>query len=76
MFAARQGISPQDFYDLLDSEEHMNAEVFVHLPREQLQTFRQYLIEANLQLLRSYFNANPIPFSTKPRHPSSASGRI
>jgi hypothetical protein len=76
VFAARQGISPQDFYDLLDSEEHMNAEVFVHLPREQLQTFRQYLIEANLQLLRSYFNANPIPFSTKPRHSSSASGRI
>ncbi len=74
VFAARQGISPQDFYDLLDSEEHMNAEVFVHLPRQRLRAYRQCLIETNLQLLRVYFNATPFNFSTTLTRTSPSSG--
>ncbi|HJW89414.1 MAG TPA: zinc dependent phospholipase C family protein [Anaerolineales bacterium] len=55
VFAARQGLSPEEFYSLLNSESRMEAEVFIHLPRSRLQVYRRQLLEENLQLLRAYF---------------------
>lgn len=54
VFARRQGISPDEYYDLLNSEEQMDQQVFAHIPRESLERYRQRLVEANLGLLREY----------------------
>ena len=54
VFAARQGISPQAYYRILTSDEKMDAEVFSHLPRENLVLYRQRLIEENVRLLKGY----------------------
>jgi hypothetical protein len=54
VFAARQGISAQDYYTLLDSEERMRREVFVHLAPEQVESYRQGLLAENIQLLSDY----------------------
>lgn len=58
VFAARQGIEPDEFYHLIDSEERMDEEVFVHLPRQKLDRYRQSLVVENLKLLRSSFEQN------------------
>lgn len=54
VFANRQGLSPAEFYQLLESEERMEQEVFIHLPRQQLEAYRQRLVESNLELLQGY----------------------
>lgn len=54
VFAARQGISPAEFHHLLDSEERMEQEIFVHLPRGVLSAYRERVIDASFQLLTSY----------------------
>ena len=54
VFAARQGMQAQDYYALLDSEERMRREVFVHLAPHQLESYRQDLLADNVQLLSSY----------------------
>ena len=54
VFAARQGISPAKYYQLLESEERMDAEIFSRLPRGRLIEYRMQLIEMNLQLLVAY----------------------
>ncbi len=59
VFAGRQGLSAQIFLDLMNSEARMDAEVFVHLPRERLKSYRQDLVEQNLQLLAKYLSAIP-----------------
>ena len=58
VFARRQGISAQDYYALLDSEERMRREVFVRLPPEQVESYRQGLVDKNLQLLSDYLTGN------------------
>jgi len=55
VFAARQGISPTEFQELLDSEERMQQEIFVHLPRGVLSAYCERVIEAGAHLLTSYF---------------------
>jgi hypothetical protein len=55
VFAARQGISPEEFYSLLESEERMEKQVFSHLPRRLLKVFRQQLVELNLRSLESFY---------------------
>ncbi len=55
VFAARQGISPAAFYELVESEARMDEAVFTHLPRHTLKTYRQELIGANHILLQAYF---------------------
>ena len=62
VFAARQGISPQTFYQLLDSEERMDEEVFSHLARSRVHQYRERLIESNLLLLQTYL-------ATADKHP-------
>lgn len=54
VFAARQGISPDEYYRLLASSELMEIEVFSHLPEEQLARYRDSLIEENLRLMQVY----------------------
>lgn len=58
IFASRQGISPDEYYQLLSSEERIQAEIFTHLPREKLQTYRQTLLEENLQLIEEYLQGS------------------
>lgn len=56
VFAARQGIASEEFYALLASEERMQSEVFIHLSYQQVELYRQRLIEENLQLLCAYLS--------------------
>jgi hypothetical protein len=58
VFAARQGISPQEFYQLLESEQRMDEQIFSRLPRSILQHYRRQLIELNLTSLESYFRGD------------------
>lgn len=55
VFAERQGISKQNFEALLRSDKRMQAEVFAYIPKEALQTFRDALMQANIDLLKTYF---------------------
>jgi len=54
VFAARQGISPSEFYHLLDSEEAMEREVFARIPRQALENYREILIAENAKLIHNY----------------------
>jgi hypothetical protein len=56
VFAARQKISPSEFYRLIDSESRMEAEIFSKLPRERLVQYKRKLIESNVILLNSYLS--------------------
>jgi hypothetical protein len=55
VFAARQGIPPQDYYRLIESEEAMQQEVFSRLPAGALDAYRQRLLEENRRLLHAYW---------------------
>ena len=68
VFAARQGISPQDFYNMLVSEDRMDKEIFKRLPRRSLRAYRQVLLEANMELLHTYLSSDALPFT--PTFPS------
>jgi hypothetical protein len=57
VFAARQGIPPDEFYRLLDSEEAMEREVFARVPRQTLDLYRQRLVAENLSLLEMYLRS-------------------
>jgi hypothetical protein len=54
VFAARQGLSPEDYYQMLASEETMDEVIFAHLPRRSLQRYRQELVQENITLLSDY----------------------
>lgn len=54
VFAARQGIPPQEFYRLLDSPEELEQKVFSHVSHEQLEHYRRHLVEENLRLIQAY----------------------
>jgi hypothetical protein len=54
VFAERQGISPHEYYRLLSSEELMEREIFVHLPRQALDEYRQTVLNENIQLINAY----------------------
>ena len=56
VFAARQGVSPEEYYQLLNSEEKLDAEIFARLPRQNLDTYRSRLVKENLRLLQTYLN--------------------
>jgi hypothetical protein len=55
VFAARQGIAPQEYYALINSEARLESEVFSRLPRVQLEAYRQELWAETIQLLQSLF---------------------
>lgn len=54
VFARRQGVDPQEFQGLLESEERMEIEIFHRIPRSRVESYRQKLVESNLQLIQSY----------------------
>jgi hypothetical protein len=54
VFAARQGVPAETYYLLLNSEERMEQEIFIHLPRQSLLSYRQRLLVANGHLLQAY----------------------
>ena len=54
VFAERLGMSPEEFLQLVRSEERMESEVFSFVPRQVLVEYRDKLIAANLKLLVSY----------------------
>jgi hypothetical protein len=54
VFAIRQGIDPQAFYQLLESEDRLEQEIFSKLPREDLDRYRQRLMDENVRLLNQY----------------------
>lgn len=56
VFAARQGIAPEKYYELLNSETEMDRQVFVYLPRQDLATYRQDLLAENLRLCEFCWN--------------------
>jgi len=60
VFAQRQGISPQEYYRLLDSQAEMDAEIFSRLPRRALDEYRVRLVEKNVQFLQSYLETQRI----------------
>jgi hypothetical protein len=60
VFAARQGISPIEFKNFLDSEERMEKEIFIHLPRGVLSAYHERAIEAGIQLLTTYLGQSQI----------------
>lgn len=59
VFAARQGIAPEQFYALLESEERMQREVFSRMPSGLLGEYRQHLVEESLRLLHGYLGSGP-----------------
>jgi hypothetical protein len=58
VFAARQGINPAEYYHLIASEERMDEEIFIHLPRQVLLEYRVKLIAENLHILQTYLEGS------------------
>jgi len=56
VFASRQGISPADYYKLLHSEQNLEIEIFSHLPRTRLDTYRNEVLQANIVFLNYYLD--------------------
>lgn len=54
VFASRQGISTEAYYELIQSEEEMEAKVFSILPRSLLETYRQAVLADNIELINTY----------------------
>jgi len=54
VFSTRQGISAPEYYALLESEDRMQREVFVHLPLRLVQSYRQRVLDDNIRLLSDY----------------------
>jgi len=54
VFSARQGISAPEYHALLGSQERMQNEIFIHLPLEQVQGYREAVLNDNLHLLIQY----------------------
>jgi len=55
VFADRQGIAPDKYYQALESEELMDREVFSHIDRQSLSYYYQQLILKNQELIKCRF---------------------
>lgn len=53
VFAARQGISPEEYYRLIQSEERLDQEIFQRLPRQTLSDYRRQVVIDSATLLAS-----------------------
>ena len=54
VFSSRQGISAPEYYALLGSQERMQKEVFEHISLEQVQSYRQAVLDENTRLITEY----------------------
>ena len=55
VFANRQGISPQKYYDLLGSNIKLEQKIFTRIPRIKLDIFLKKVLNANIVLLQKTF---------------------
>ena len=73
VFAARQGIPSAEYYALLNSETRMQAEIFMHIPFERIESYRQRLLAESAQLVESYLGTTVRPACpVKIHRPASA----
>lgn len=63
VFAARQGVPPDEYYQLLYSKDRMDSEIFARLPQQDLCQYRAELIEENLDLILRYLEGMTLPQS-------------
>jgi hypothetical protein len=63
VFSSRQGISPPEYYALLESRERMKEEIFSHIALEQLEAYNQAVLRDNLQLMSGYLASSLHPMS-------------
>lgn len=56
VFAARQGISVEAYYQMLNTEDDMQRQIFDFLPRQILDLYRQETIKYNTAFLNKYFS--------------------
>ena len=54
VFADRQGISVEAYYQLIQDEDKMQCQIFDFLPWQHLLDYRAMLLEANVALLNEY----------------------
>jgi len=54
VFSSRQGVAAPEYYALLGSEVRMQREVFSHIPLEQVQGYRNSVLNENIGLLTNY----------------------
>lgn len=54
VFADRQGIAVHEFRAMLESEESMHDNIFVHISRGQLDDYRSQLVALNVSLIENY----------------------
>ncbi|UCD41877.1 MAG: hypothetical protein JSV69_15150, partial [Chloroflexota bacterium] len=52
----RHGIDPAAFHTMINSEERMESNVFVHISRQQLDDYRMNLISQNIELIENYLS--------------------
>lgn len=61
VFASRHGINPAAFHSMINSEERMERDIFVHLTRQQLNDYRDRLVTQNIEFLQDYLNYITLP---------------
>jgi hypothetical protein len=54
VFATRQGIAAEKYYQLLSSEIEMDQQIFLHIPRQHLISYKEKLLAENLQIIETY----------------------
>lgn len=59
VFAARQGIPPETYYRLLNSEARMEQEVFSRLPRRSLSEYLRRLVDLTVRLINRVLADQP-----------------
>ncbi len=57
VFATRQGVSPREFYEFMESESRMEDHIFRHMPRSRMKAFANLLVDANLRLIGRWAQA-------------------
>ena len=63
VFAARQGIDVQEFQAMLESEESLEENIFMHISRRKLEDYRRQLVKKNISLLEAYLGPMIAPDS-------------
>ncbi len=64
VFAQRQGLDPQVFYNLLNSESAMRQQIFNRYPRQKLTLFAEKMVAKNLKLVQEFLKP-PVFHSSK-----------
>jgi hypothetical protein len=57
VFAARGGVPPEKFHQVLDSPDEMEQHIFAHAPRDRIEQFYRDGYEQMAELIVEYFRA-------------------